>query len=62
MPLDISRMVEPLGDDRARISAIVRGDPQGFARLFNPLTKRMVSRNVHRDYEKLRQLLNEGAG
>ena len=57
MPLDITREVEPLGDDRTRVTATIRGGPEGLMALADPLTERMVRRNVTADYERLRDVL-----
>ena len=34
------------------------GEPSGAMRIFNPLTRLMVKRNVEKDYERLKQLLD----
>jgi hypothetical protein len=57
MPMDITREVEPLGEDRSRVTATVRGGPTGLLRLADPLTRRMVRRSVRGDYERLTRLL-----
>lgn len=57
MPMDITREVEPIGDDRSRVVATIRGGPTGLLRLLDPLTERMVRRNVRGDYERLADLL-----
>ncbi len=59
-PLDIVRKVEPLGDDRCRVTAIVKGEPSGVFRLFGPLLRRMVAASVARDYRALQSLLERG--
>lgn len=57
MPMDITREVEPMGDDRSRVTATIRGGPTGLLRLLDPLTERMVRRSVRGDYERLADLL-----
>lgn len=57
MPMDITREVEPLGPDRARVRAVIRGGPGGVLRVLDPLTRRMVERNVRGDYARLAALL-----
>lgn len=60
LPLDITRQVAPRPTGGTLLTATIKGDPQGPMRLFNPLTQRMVRRNVTADYERLRELLNSG--
>lgn len=57
LPLDITRQVEPLASGGTRLHATIRGEPSGLMGLLEPLTQRMVERNVRRDYDRLRQLL-----
>lgn len=61
MPLDITREVEPLDDDHARVTATIRGGPTGALALLDPLTRRMVQRNVRGDYDRLAALLGPAA-
>lgn len=55
-PLQITRSVEPKGDDRCEVTAHIRGQPTGVLKLFGG----MVKRSVAKDYAALKQLL-EGA-
>lgn len=57
MPLDITREVEPLDEGRTRVTATIRGGPEGLLSLADPLTERMVRRNVEADYARLKALL-----
>lgn len=57
MPMDITREVDPLDEDGARVRAIIRGGPTGLLRLLDPLTRRMVQRSVRGDYARLAELL-----
>lgn len=57
MPMDITREVEPVGADRSRVVATIRGGPTGPLRLLDPLTERMVRRSVRGDYKRLADLL-----
>lgn len=57
MPIDVTRTVEQLGQRRCRVTARVKGDPPGLMRLAGPLMKRLVGRNVDRDYDRLKALL-----
>ncbi len=56
-PLDVVRRVISLETDRCRVVADVSGEPSGLMKLLTPLTKRMVSRSVIADYERLKTLL-----
>lgn len=61
LPLDITRTVVPKSDGTGTtLHAIIRGNPKGAMRLFNPLTRRMVERNVKKDYARLKRLLEHG--
>ena len=57
MPLDITRSVEPRGDDRTAVSANIKGDPSGLFRIAAPLMRFMVQRSVNKDYRRLKVLL-----
>ncbi len=57
MPMDITRQVQPLGEDRSRVTAVIRGGPTGLLRLADPLTRRMVQHSVRGDYQRLTDLL-----
>ena len=61
MPLDITRRVSPGPNGGSTLTATIRGNPGGPMRLLNPLTRRMVARNVHRDYQRLKELLETPA-
>ena len=61
MPLDITRTVSPGPNGGTTLNAIIRGEPTGLMRLLNPLTKRMVERNVNKDYQRLQELLDGNA-
>lgn len=56
-PIKVTRTVEPLGEDRARVSASIVGGPGGFMGLLAPLMKRMAQRTVRGDYRRLKSLL-----
>ncbi len=58
LPLDITRAVTPRSNGGTMLNAIIRGEPGGMMKLLNPLTQRMVKRNVTKDYERLRVLLD----
>lgn len=60
MPLDITREVEPRAGGGTTLHATIRGGPEGVLSMFDPLTRRMVARNVEQDYERLRHLLDAG--
>jgi hypothetical protein len=59
-PITETRSVQPLGDDRAYISAIVEGDASGFFRIAAPLLRALVARSVRGDYARLKRLLESG--
>jgi uncharacterized membrane protein len=56
-PIEVTRSAGPLGADRCRVSAVVRGDPSGVFRIATPLLRRMVQRSVRADYRCLKALL-----
>lgn len=60
-PITVTRLTEPLGDDasRTRVREVVEGDPKGFFRISEPLLRRVVERNVTRDYGRLKRLLEQ---
>lgn len=60
IPLDITREVTPLPDGGTRLHALIRGNPTGLLGLLEPLTQRMVARNVRKDYDRLVELLEAG--
>jgi len=60
MDIDVTRTVEPRGDDRCLVSAVVNGDPPGFMRLLGPLLPVMVRSSVSGDYRRLKELLENG--
>jgi hypothetical protein len=59
-PLDVVRRVVSLDDGNCRVIADVSGEPGGLMKLASPLTKRMVARSVAADYERLKQMLEDG--
>lgn len=61
-PIRVTRSVQPLGPDRCRVSAKVRGDPSGTMRLFAPILLWMVQRSVRSDYRRLRRHLGDSRG
>ncbi len=42
---------------RCRVTADVEGDPTGFYRIAAPLMEVLVRRSVHRDCERLKDIL-----
>jgi hypothetical protein len=56
-PIEVTRSVTPLGTDRCRVSAVVRGDPAGVFRIATPLLRPLVQRSVRADYRRLKALL-----
>ena len=52
-PIQVTRSVEPIGDDRCRVTAHIRGQPTGVLKLFSG----MVKKSVRKDYRALKALL-----
>jgi hypothetical protein len=61
-PVTITREVAPIGPDRCRVRETAAGDAGGFFRLADPLMRPLVRRNIARDYGRLKQQLESGAG
>jgi carbon monoxide dehydrogenase subunit G len=55
-PIQVTRSVEPLGEDRCSVTAHIRGQPTGLLKLFSP----MVASSVRKDYAKLKTMLEAG--
>ncbi|MGI9615167.1 MAG: SRPBCC family protein [Acidimicrobiales bacterium] len=62
LPLDITREVAPTAEGGTNLKATIRGEPGGLMKLMNPLSQRMVARNVNRDYARLKVLLDDPDG
>jgi uncharacterized membrane protein len=56
-PLTVTRQVEPLDSMHCRVTETVESDPRGFYRMAQPLLRAMVTRNITRDYRRLKELL-----
>jgi hypothetical protein len=56
-PLTVTRRVEALDAGRCRVTETVDSDPSGFYRFAEPLLRRLVQRNIQRDYRRLKALL-----
>lgn len=56
-PITVRRSVEPLDENRSRVTAEIRGEPGGFFRLVLPLVRSLAQRSVQADYRRLKQLL-----
>ncbi len=52
-PIQVTRSVEDLGEGRCRVTAHVRGQPNGVLRLFSG----MVRKSIRKDYARLKALL-----
>ena len=59
MPIDVTRTVDPVGEDRCEVAAHVQGEPPGVMRLFGGMVDKMVKRNVDADYTRLKALLEQ---
>ena len=55
--IQVTRRVEPTGDDRCAVTAHVRGQPTGFFKLFGGLMDGMVRKSVQKDYAELKRIL-----
>jgi len=62
MPIDVTRTVSPIDEGSCHVEALVKGDTPTIFRPLGPLMKTMVGRNVRKDYEQLKQLLENGSG
>ena len=60
-PITETRTVQPLGEGRSHVSAIVEGDAGGFFRLAAPILRALVQRSVRGDYARLKRLLERSA-
>lgn len=57
-PLDITREVASIGDDMVMLKATIRGEPSGVFKLMGPITRKMLEKNVNRDYAQLKGILD----
>ena len=57
MPIDVTRTVEAIDENRSRVTADVVGDPPGAMKLLGPVLRWMVSSSVRKDYRRLKDLL-----
>lgn len=55
-PIQVTRSVEPLGEQRCRVTAHVRGQPKGIVKLLSGLAKEMIAK----DYQALKRVLEQG--
>jgi hypothetical protein len=62
LPLDITRTVLPGPKGGTTLNATIRGEPRGLMRVLNPLARRMVKRNIEKDYARLKMLFDRNAG
>jgi uncharacterized membrane protein len=58
---DGSRSVVPVGPTRCRVRLTLNVTPTGFSALAAPLLARILDRNLRRDLERLRELLEQEA-
>ncbi len=56
-PIRVRRSVEPLGDNRSRVTAEISGEPGGFFGVIGPALRRLAQRSVDADYDRLVKLL-----
>jgi hypothetical protein len=55
-PITFTRIVEPAGS-ASRVTAVVKGRPDGAFTLASPLVRRLLAASVARDYQNLKRLL-----
>jgi uncharacterized membrane protein len=56
-PIQITRVVEPLGPQRTRVREVAEGDASGFYRVAERLIRPIVRRNIAGAYRRLKHLL-----
>lgn len=56
-PIQVTRTVEPVDEQRCRVSADVRGQPGRFFGLFGPILEWAAARSVRSDYGRLKEML-----
>lgn len=56
-PIQVTREVEATGPNSARVKAHIRGGPDGFMRLLEPLIARSAKNSIEADYDHLVDLL-----
>lgn len=57
-PIEVERQVEQSGSGTCRVSAIIRGGPNGrLAALLAPVANRLAQRSIDRDYDRLVEYL-----
>ena len=52
-PIQVTRRVEALGEDRCRVSADISGQPGGVMRLLTVIGKRVARKSIEADYDRL---------
>ncbi|WP_347548851.1 SRPBCC family protein [Pseudalkalibacillus hwajinpoensis] len=57
-PITVTREVD-LTDNGSLVTAIVEGEPGGLFNILKPLLQKMVQRSVTKDYENLKQILEQ---
>jgi hypothetical protein len=56
-PIRVRRSVEPLGNDRSRVTAQISGEPGGFFGIIGPALRGLAQKSVDADYDRLVKLL-----
>jgi uncharacterized membrane protein len=56
-PITITREVDPVGEQRCRLTETAAGEPGGFFRIAGAPMRAMVHRNITRAYRNLKSLL-----
>jgi len=52
-PIQVTREVEPTGPESSRVKAHIRGGPEGFLRLLEPVMARSARKSIESDYDRL---------
>jgi uncharacterized membrane protein len=58
-PITITRQVDPISDDRCRVTETAGGDSSRFYRIAEPPMRVMVRYNIDHAYRRLKQLLEK---
>lgn len=56
-PIQVTRSVESIDDDRCLVRARITGGPGGVLKVLSPLTDRLARRSIEADYDRLVNLL-----
>lgn len=60
IPTTVTRTVQPIGENRCRVTADLTAEPRRMRRLIKPVLRKMIRDSVETDYRRLKRLLEEG--